>query len=143
MPNTRKRTMDLLLHDIHAIRHKMMAGHVGKHHFNITPSQGFVLRIVATNPDASVKTVSRELRITSSAATQLVEGLVKKGYLKRAVNPQDRRAVTLAIAPKAQALFKKFKAHGMAKMQRLFAGLTDRELAQYAALNKKILNSIS
>lgn len=124
------------------MRHKLMVGYTAKRKTAITPSQGFVLRFVADNNAVNVKSVAQALHITSSAATQLVDGLVDKGYLFRKNNSDDRRVITLSLSEKAKRLFKEFKEQGMEKMTELFDVLTDEELAQYAALNKKIADAI-
>ena len=139
----RKETIEDLLQNMHAMRHKFMAGYAAKKDGAVTPSQGFVLHFVAQNKLANVKAISQALRTTSSAATQLIDGLVDKGYLVRNANPDDRRVVSLSLSEKAKKLFKEFKEQGLQRMTKLFNSLTDEELAQYAKLNKKIVESMS
>lgn len=45
----------------------------------------------------------RELRISKQAAGQLVDTLVTRGYLERAVDPQDRRKLTLTLSERGRA----------------------------------------
>ncbi len=52
---------------------------------------------------ASAALITRELRITRQAASQLVEGLVAHGYLERGTDPSDRRRVTLELTEKGRA----------------------------------------
>jgi DNA-binding MarR family transcriptional regulator len=139
----RKKIIEDLLQNMHAMRHKLMVGYTAKKDVVITPSQGFVLRFVAKNSSANVKAITQALNITSSAATQLVDGLVDKGYLIRKNNPDDRRIVTLSLSEKAKKLFKEFKEQGFQKMIEIFDALTDEELRQYAVLNKKLVDFIS
>lgn len=134
----RKQTIEALLQDMHAMRNKLMVGYIAKRKVIITPSQAFVLRFVAKTNSANVKAVTRALNISSSAATQLVDGLVGKGYLVRKENPEDRRSITLSLSEKAKKLFKEFKEQGLQKMMEIFKVLTDEELDQFAVLNKKL-----
>jgi DNA-binding MarR family transcriptional regulator len=138
----RRKTIEGLLQDMHAMRHKFMVGHINKKDVVITPSQGFVLRFVAKNNSANIKTIAGVLHITSSAATQLVNGLVDKKYLVRKDNPNDRRTITLVLSEKAKKIFKEFKEQGLQKMTALFDVFTDEELTQYITLNKKITDNI-
>jgi DNA-binding MarR family transcriptional regulator len=138
----RKKIIENLLQNMHAMRHKLMVGYTAKKEVVITPSQGFVLRFVVKNSSANVKAIAQALNITSSAATQLVDGLVDKGYLVRKNNPDDRRIIILLLSEKAKKLFKEFKEQGLQKMTALFDVFTDGELIQYATLNKKITDSI-
>ncbi len=138
----RKKTIEGLLQSMHSMRHKLMVGYTSKKELAITPSQGFVLRFVANNESANTKAIAQALHITSSAATQLIDGLVDKEYLIRKESPEDRRVMSLSLSEKAKKLFKEFKEQGLEKMTELFSVLTDDELDQYAALNKKISDSI-
>ena len=138
----RKQIIENVLKDMHVMRHKLMTGYHHKKTAVITPSQGFVLRFVAEHHSPNVKEIAHALHVTSSAATQLIECLVGKGYLVRKINPQDRRGVYLSLSPKAEKLFKSFKDESIKRMTELFTILTDEELAQYAELNKKIVTNI-
>ena len=138
----RKEIIEGLLQNMHSMRHKFMVGYTSKKDVVITPSQGFVLRFVAECKSANVKTISQALHTTSSAATQLIDGLVDKGYLVRNANPDDRRVVSLSLSEKAKKLFKEFKEQGLQRMTELFNSLTDKELDQYAKLNKKIVEGM-
>ncbi len=138
----RKEIIEELLQNMHAMRHKLMVGYTAKKEVPITPSQGFVLRFVAKNSSVNVKAIAESLHISSSAATQLIDGLVGNGYLVRKDNPDDRRVSALSLSEKAHKLFKEFKEQSVQKMTELFKILTDEELAQYADLNKKIASNM-
>ena len=138
----RKKIIEDLLQNMHAMRHKLMVGYTAKKEVVITPSQGFVLRFVAKNSSTNVKAITQALNITSSATTQLVDGLVEKGYLIRRVDSKDKRITTLLLSLKAKKPFKEFKEQGLQKMTILFDVFTDEELTQYATLNKKIVDNI-
>lgn len=138
----RKKIIEELWQNMHAMRHKLMVGYTAQKEISITPSQGFVLRFVAENNSANVKAITQVLHITSSAATQLVDGLVDNGYLVRRGNPDDRRVIALLLTEKAKKLFKEFQKQGFQKMTKLFNALTDEELSQYAFLNKKLIEFI-
>ena len=70
----RKKIIEDLLSNLHAMRHKLMVGYSDKKEMVITPSQGFVLHFIAKNNSANVKAISEALHVTSSAATQLIDG---------------------------------------------------------------------
>ncbi len=138
----RKKVIDGLLQNMYAMKHKLMVGYADKKELAITPSQGFVLRFVAKNSSANVKTIAETLRITSSAATQLIDGLVDKDYLVRKGDPDDRRVIALSLSMKAKKLFNDFQKQGLQKMTELFNALDDEELTQYVALTKKIMDNV-
>lgn len=138
----RKLLLRQLLQDMHATRHKFLVGFHSANELVITPTQGFVLRFLAANDCVTIKAIAQALHISSSAATQLVDGLVEKSYLVRRDHPKDRRAITVCLSEKAKKMFAQFDKQCLEKMIRLFQALDDQELEQFTALNKKITNSL-
>jgi DNA-binding MarR family transcriptional regulator len=53
--------------------------------------------------DVPLGQLVRELRISKQAAGQLVDTLVARGYLERAVDPQDRRRLTITLTERGRA----------------------------------------
>jgi DNA-binding MarR family transcriptional regulator len=53
--------------------------------------------------DVPLGQLVRELRISKQAAGQLVDTLVARGYLERAVDPADRRRLTIALTERGRA----------------------------------------
>jgi DNA-binding MarR family transcriptional regulator len=52
-----------------------------------------------------------ELRLSKQAAGQLVDTLVTRGYLKRDVDSEDRRRLTIALTARGRAAAKVLSAH--------------------------------
>lgn len=134
--------MEELLENIHVMKHDLMIAYTSKTETPITLSQGFVLRFVCKNNSTNAKKIADSLNITSSAATQLVNGLVENGYLIRKENSSDRRISHLSLSKKALNLFKEFNNQSIKKMIEVFSILTDEELIQYTNITKKIIKSI-
>ena len=53
--------------------------------------------------DVPLATLIRDLRISKQAAGQLVDALVTRGYLDRAVDPGDRRRLTVTLTERGRA----------------------------------------
>jgi DNA-binding MarR family transcriptional regulator len=137
----RKIILEEFLEDIHVVWHKLMTAHSFQKKVSITPSQGFVLRFVCKNNSTNAKKIADSLNITSSAATQLINGLVENGYLTRKENTKDRRISHLFLSKKAENLFKEFNNQSIKKMVQVFSVLTDDELIQYTNINRKIIKN--
>lgn len=105
----------------------------------ITPSQCGVLMIIEGSVESTVKDVAKSLGITSSAATQLVDGLVNSGYLIRKTSNLDRRIVKLTLSKKTKTQVDKMKKEGIQKFLKVFEVLSNKEFNQYIILNKKIV----
>ncbi|MCR4278971.1 MAG: MarR family transcriptional regulator [bacterium] len=140
---SRKKIIEHLMQDLYAMRRNLAVGFSATKKRSITPSQGCVLRYIAKNEQINVKAIAQKLDISSSAVTQLIDGLVEKGYVSRSNHSEDRRVVTVCLTAKANKLFEEFKAQGLKKMTILFDVLSDDELARYAELHAKIVAGIA
>jgi DNA-binding MarR family transcriptional regulator len=69
---------------------------------DVRPSHGFVLVRVSFG-DATVVDVAEHLGVTKQAASQLVEQLVRRGYVTRTTDPQDGRSRLLALTERGWA----------------------------------------
>jgi DNA-binding MarR family transcriptional regulator len=63
---------------------------------------GFVVTVIA-NTGAPLSQIISELRVSKQAAGQLVDTLVTRGYLERAVDPADRRRLTVSLTERGIA----------------------------------------
>jgi DNA-binding MarR family transcriptional regulator len=63
---------------------------------------GFVVTVIA-NTGAPLGQVIGELRMSKQAGGQLVDSLVTRGYLDRAVDPADRRRLTVSLTERGMA----------------------------------------
>ena len=75
--------------------------------------------------------------------TQLVDGLVRNGYLARESSPEDRRIVTLTLSKKSKSRIEQMKKQAIQKFLKIFEMLNEGEFDQYhLALNKKIVRGV-
>ena len=135
----RKQLIEEILNSIHALRQKMKIKAVASRD-HITHSQWFVLGIIEHNKHVSIKNISEMLGISSSAATQLVNGLVQNGYVVRQDKPEDRRAVQLELSTKGKKQISSLKEKRINEMTKLFDALNDSELETYLRFHKKIIS---
>ena len=82
------------------------------------------------------------LGTSSSAATQLVDNLVKKGTLVSEKSLEDRRALKIRLAKNTKELIETTKTQTYQKIYTFFDILTDEELQQLSKLSKKVTNNI-
>jgi DNA-binding MarR family transcriptional regulator len=104
----------------------------------ITPAQWGALMMIEHDGESTVKDVAKALAITSSAATQLVDGLVESGYVKREEHAEDRRRMTLMLSQKTKKQIEKMKKQATRQFLKFFEVLDDREFDQLILLHKKI-----
>jgi DNA-binding MarR family transcriptional regulator len=71
--------------------------------FDDLPGNGpYILGGIA-NRTGSPGNLIRELGVSKQAASQLIDALVLRGYLERAVDPADRRRLTIALTDRGRA----------------------------------------
>jgi DNA-binding MarR family transcriptional regulator len=136
----RKQKVEELLMDLQLLRRTMALQSTGSGDLpRITPSQWGVLMLIERKGGSTIKAVAKGLSMTSSAATQLVDGLVANGYLTRKEDTGDRRTISLTLSKKSKNHVDRMKKRALQKFLTVFKILSDREFDQYVALNKKIV----
>lgn len=106
-------------------------------------SQWFAMGIIMRNGEATVREIREALAITSSAATQLVNQLVKHGYVEKRPDPLDRRSQHIRLSPKAHAVMASMKAVKLSQIADILSVLSESEFKTFAKLHKKITHAIT
>lgn len=133
-----------MLESLKLLHSKAKIGPPGVEDFpGVTPSQLGVLMVLEEQDAVSVKEVASMLGITSSAATQLVDGLVAGGYVMRSENKNDRRKMVLTLSSTTKKQVNKMKEDMTKKFLGLFEVLTDDEFDQFLMLHDKIIRGLS
>lgn len=141
MAEDRKKIIEKTIESIFAIKHRIMFEMSSYFkEMGLTHSQMSVLRILQKNEKINIKDIAALLGITSSATTQIVDELVKKDFILRKRNPEDRRTVKLTLSEKSASQFESIKNKGFRELYSLFEALSDDELLAYNVLNKKIID---
>ena len=104
----------------------------------ITPSQWSALMMIDGRKESTIKDVANALSITSSAATQLVDGLVANSYVIKKENAEDRRQVTLTLSNKTKTQVESMKKQFSQQFLKFFKVLNEKEFDQFVLLYKKI-----
>lgn len=140
----RRGKVEELMEGFMSLKHRaMLSTRSAKDGPRITPSQWGVVMFMRNHKSCTVKEIAQAFGITSSAATQLVDGLAKSGYVLRTVGKLDRRSVALVLSPKTRAHLEAMKKAAIAEFLGLFKILTDREFDEYCSLSRKIVSGFS
>lgn len=141
---SRKEKVEELMEGFMSLKHRaVLTARAGKTGPRITPAQWGVVMFMRNHAACTVKEIAKAFSVTSSAATQLVDGLVKSGYVVRKVDARDRRSVILTLSRKTMEHMEVMKRMAVAEFMELFKALSDKEFNQYCALNKKIVRGLS
>ncbi len=141
--DNRRKTIEEITEALYSIRRRIASEmHLLSDEMQITHPQWIVLHYVRKNGIINIKDLANLLAITSSAVTQIVDGLVKKGLLLRKRNKEDRRLLNIELSVKARDKFDSIKSASFNTLSSLFDALDDEELRNYRDLNNKIASRI-
>jgi DNA-binding MarR family transcriptional regulator len=99
-----------------------------------------LLYILSRVKELTIKQIAAKMFITSSAATQMVESLVKQGFLERQDDPKDRRVVKVRLTPKGRAYFNRFRKWHLHRVDYVLRKLSDKELKYIIDIRNKLLD---
>ena len=88
-----------------------------------------------------IKDISQVLMTTSSSASQLIEGLVQKGYVSRKEFGEDRRSIVVQMTVEGRKKFGNFRKAHLKRMLSLFESITDEQLEMFIAMAEILLES--
>ncbi|HJZ47474.1 MAG TPA: MarR family transcriptional regulator [Roseiflexaceae bacterium] len=86
---------------------------------------GFVRR----HPGTSLSDVAEHVGLTLSAVSTLIDHLVTRELIERAVNPDNRRRATLTLTPLGQSALEAAHAHTRARLAELLGSLSAEDRA--------------
>jgi DNA-binding MarR family transcriptional regulator len=83
-------------------------------------------------PSASLSGLARSLGISNPAATEMVDRLVERGYVRRIHSPKDRRQVILSLRPKGNRLLADFAKRRQERFEKLLRVVDRSEVGRLA-----------
>ena len=139
---SRTKELEKMFEGFHSLKMNLAAGRrelpAG---MRITGSQWLVLGLIARKGSASVKDISAALDMTSSAATQIVNELVKSANVVKHSDPKDARVTRVALSAKAKRDMATLRTTMLRHMTKLYSVLSDREFKTYLTLNQKVIDA--
>jgi DNA-binding MarR family transcriptional regulator len=97
-------------------------------HTDLSMAQVKALLAVGKEGDPSMGMVAKELNIGLSAASQIVERLVKAGLVERRPNPSDRRITQCVLSPEGERLWQRLRT-GSQRLRLIVERLAPDDLA--------------
>jgi MarR family 2-MHQ and catechol resistance regulon transcriptional repressor len=121
----------------HDVFHQLMARYMA--HFGLSKSTLNVLMVLRhADPEGMLLHDLGELLLVSRAnVTGLIDHLEQKGYVRRVVDEQDRRARFARLTAKGEHLLDRFLPVHFRKLAGLLCGLTEDEKKQLIDLLRK------
>ncbi len=105
---------------------------------DMTIDQGMVLLFLNEHPDLSQKEIAELVFKDNASMTRMIDTMVQKKYLERALNPEDRRRHKIEITNKGKAVLETLPPIIHHNRNSSLKGITKNELKQLEIILSKI-----
>jgi DNA-binding MarR family transcriptional regulator len=102
--------------------------------WDIAPSHGRALGVLARHGPARLRELSEHLHIAARSATEVVDALQERGLVERRPDPADRRATLVVLTGKGHQVSTAIEDSRAEVADRLFGALTPADRAELARL---------
>lgn len=131
-----------LIHSTEAVTNEMVIRWTKAFRYNIGISPVLVLWELKTNGPQKQSVLAAKLGYTAAAITNIAGKLVKEEMAERLADEQDRRMVLLSITEKGEDVLREAHETGTRLRLNMFSVLSEKEVDQYLAINKKLLAAL-
>jgi DNA-binding MarR family transcriptional regulator len=108
---------------------------------NLAPSHGAILITLYREKALSLKDLSVRINKKKSSTTELVDKLIRLGYVEKTTSTEDQRVKLVRLTPKSLALKDDFKALSDNVNGRVYKGFSEDEQQQFTYLLSKALKN--
>ncbi|QCW98859.1 MarR family transcriptional regulator [Aggregatimonas sangjinii] len=110
---------------------------------NVTIDQGLVLLFLNEHPDLNQKEIAELVFKDNASMTRMIDNMVQKKHLKRAMNPEDRRRYKLEITDKGKEVLRILPPIIHRNRNSSLKGITKEEIDQLETILGKIRSNCS
>ncbi|MBP5586058.1 MAG: MarR family transcriptional regulator [Lentisphaeria bacterium] len=106
-------------------------------------TMSLVCRLTEEKPNGvTLKELAEAMKLAPATVSELVESLVKKDFLQRVQNPEDRRAVQITLTPHGQTLLDESIKRVEGLCEKLLNGLSTSERTSMLGALAKITSRL-
>ncbi len=107
-----------------------------------TMLQFSALHFLKEQPNVTVSDLAQFLQLSRSSATQLIERLVKSGFVQRVNDKKDRRITRLVITKLGEKEFIMLKGKLMKKMQKVFSKIPEKDIKELIRIHTNLVETL-
>ena len=111
--------------------------------YDVSVAQSHALERLSRVGPTNLKDFATALFLEKSSASRLVDGLVRKGYVKRKPDPADARSVALDLTKRGRALWQRIERDLLEERGRVLADLAPGERAAAIRSIKRLAEAAS
>jgi len=101
-----------LIHEIALCCQNKDVNHASR--FNVSTSECRTLRVFQKEDNLTMKNLSKKMNLAMSRMTRIVDGLVRKDYVKRGTDQRDRRICLVSLTESGSGLVKEMQENYLA-----------------------------
>jgi DNA-binding MarR family transcriptional regulator len=102
--------------------------------WDLSPSLARAMSVLSRHGDQRLSVLADHLRIAPRTATEVVDDLQRRGLAERRGDPDDRRAVLVALTPEGVATSRAIQTARQAEGERFFGELSEQDRAELVRL---------
>ena len=111
--------------------------------YGLTPPQHSTLIVIDRRPGIDQAALARAIGFDRATIGQVLEGLERRGLLRREGSPEDKRRKTLLLTPEGQALLKRAKPAIRRTSERLLEPLRESEREHFVKLLLRLTGALN
>jgi len=108
----------------------------------LTPLQLKILRLLHLTDASSVADVAAFLGVSNAAASKTIDRLVRRKFLGRVEDPEDRRSTDISLTLAGEAILGQYERAKFRKLKKVFRPFTREELSSAAHLMERLAKAI-
>ncbi|MCR8844570.1 MarR family transcriptional regulator [Paenibacillus sp. SC116] len=106
--------------------------------YELSVKQSLILEVVYKQKQATVKEIAEQMKVSSSAVSQIISKLDKAKYVKREINPNNRREILVSLGEKGEDYFAQMQQVELDIIERYYTKLTMEEVMQLKHITLKL-----
>lgn len=120
--------------------------------YGLSVHQFRALRLIAGTSEAGrrardeplrISDVAERMKIANRSATDVIDHLETKGFVRRVAHPTDRRSIMVELTDHGSGVLKDVEVHRVAHAERFFGRLGDDEQGRLAELLRRLQDDAS
>lgn len=139
----RQEHIEAIFHNFHVIKRAFSHGSQFSHQrFGVTITQASILMLLMHDGRKTMGEIAEALGVSKGAATQLLDGLIEKGFVERTQDEGDKRIFYVSVSHRGRMHFRRVRGRGGKHITQLFDLLDDAELKQIEAITAKLAERV-
>ncbi len=109
---------------------------------DLNGAQGRILFVLWQADNLPIHELSQKTSLAKTTLTSMLDRMEKKGYLKRALDPDDRRQIRIVLTEKAIAMRDRYQSVSIQMNNIFYKGFAEEEILRFDNTLAKILQNL-